>query len=459
MTSSLRSQIGRCTWQWEGVILTPGEGLRDWPSSCKSHDGVGSVEESQSKTTEVPTVNPGLNEREGFSRIAEKGKEKSIEIDLRVHAGPVAFVADGDYIVGDDGNEIRRWRVKDGKEVCQPMDAGNVVRSIAVSRDGKWIVNGADEGHVTVWNAKSHKKAIGLREHKGLVLAVDISPDGTRFATGSLDCSVCVWLLSTGEKLLGPFRHNFGVAAVKYSPDGRHIATATWERDSVRIYDSQDGRLLVDTPIQVGSLYNQSLAWTGSGKELFALSEDGYIHCIHVATGTTLSKWAIHGHLLPRCISLARDGGFIAASAESSVSFWDITTHHQIGPLIHHPTTVFCLAISANHDLAISGGMKMVLQTLPDILPSFYFDHVRVISPMPDANETLFAANYLQLQPEALPTSTEERYPEETVSFHRTKNRGSSKSSPQGEPVQHLAIKELSPPKTGKKEGHADAGL
>ena len=338
------------------------------------------------------------------------------------------------------------------------MDARSKVSSIAVSRDGKWVVSGQDDGRVTAWDAENHKKAIGFKGHELGVYAVDVSQDGTRIATGSWD-TVRVWSLLTSEQLLGPFEHDDRVVAVKFSPDGHLIATATWFRESVRIYDSHNGHLLVDTSIQVGSLYNQSLAWTGSGKDLFALSKDGNIHCIDVATGTTLSKWAIHSNYKPGCITLASDGPFIAASANSSVSFWDIATHKQIGPLIQHPTLIFCLAISANHDLAISGGKKIIVQRLPDILPSSYFDLVCVLSPKPDAEVTLSTMNSLQQQPEALRTRTEEYRPEETVSSHRTKSRRPSDSSPQEVPVQSLTIKELCPPETDEKEGHADINI
>jgi WD40 repeat protein len=91
------------------------------------------------------------------------------------------------------------------------------------------------------------------------VHAVDISPDATKIATGSTDKTACVWSLSTGERLLDPFKHDDWVVAVKFSPDGQLIATATWGRDSVRVYDSQNGHLLVE-------FLNQSLAWANSSK-------------------------------------------------------------------------------------------------------------------------------------------------------------------------------------------------
>ena len=40
---------------------------------------------------------------------------------------------------------------------------------------------------------------------------------------------------------------------------------------------------------------------------------------------------------MQKCIALASNGTFIAASASSSlVSFWDATTHKQVGPVMTH---------------------------------------------------------------------------------------------------------------------------
>ena len=303
---------------------------------------------------------------------------RPIEIDGECEPIPVALVGDAGYIVGGDGNNIRRWRVDDGRELGEPMDAGEFVSSIAVSRDGKWIVCGMTKGQVAVWNAESREKVSEDKGHgDNWVWAVDISPDATRVVSGADDRNVRVWSRSTGEQLLGPFEHDFEVAAVKFSPDGQFIATATSERKSIRVYDSRNGRLLFDNPIMVGVGLNQSLAWVSDSKQLFALSDDGRVRCLDMPTGRILSAWAIHGYNF-RCIALASNGAFIAASANSSVSFWDTATHKQIGPLIRYRDNVEDMAISANGDLVISRVGTIILWKLPDILPSSYFDDVGV---------------------------------------------------------------------------------
>ena len=224
---------------------------------------------------------------------------------------------------------------------------------------------------------ESGKKVSELRGHSDRVSAVDVSPDSRKIASGSIDSTVCVWLLSTGQRLLGPWVHDNTVYTVKFSPDGRFIATATLR--SILIYDSQIGNLVVNVSIGVSFSLNHSLAWSSNGKHLFAVSS-GKIVCLDVSTGATLSQWSIHGDKDNR-ITLSSNGAFIAASSYSSVSFWDATTHKQIGSVINHTGKVECMVISTNNDIVIGGGNKITLGSLCSILPSSYCDTVSTYEP------------------------------------------------------------------------------
>ena len=313
----------------------------------------------------------GILTRSLESSEDQPSSAKTIEIDGKIWS--VGFLVDEKHVVsgGNDG-KIRRWRVEDGMEVGAPMEAGSAVFNIVVSRDGKWIVSGTRGGQVQVWNAENGKKVTEIRGHNHWINAVDVSPDSTKIASGSDDNTACVWSLSTGQRLLGPWNHGDHVFAVKFSPNGRFIATATWK--SIFIYDSQSGNLVVKVPIDVAYSPNHSLAWSSNSKHLFAVSS-GKIICLNASTGATLSQWSIHADS-DNGIALASDGTFIAASSRFSVSFWDATTHKQIGPVIEHTANVNCMAISANHDVVISGSDKIILDSLCNILPSSYCDSV-----------------------------------------------------------------------------------
>jgi len=224
------------------------------------------------------------------SSIVHRKKAQTIVIDGRDDIYSVAALVDGKHIVsGGKQGKIRYWRIEDNKEVGTPMHAGSSVANIAVSQDGKWIVSGTGDGRVMVWNSESHSKVTEFRAHDDGVVAVDISPDATKIVTVSEDFTACVWSLSTGERLLGPWpKLDRSVVAARFSPDGRLIATAT-DVDSVRVYDSLDGSLLVKFPVNVHSTLDHSLAWASDSKQLFVLSRGGDIHRVDVSTGTTLS--------------------------------------------------------------------------------------------------------------------------------------------------------------------------
>ena len=303
------------------------------------------------------------------SSIVHREEAKPIVIDGRDVIHSVAFLVDGKHVVsGGEEQNIRRWRIEDGTEAGAPMDAGSAVYALAVSQDGKLIVGGTKAGLVTVWNAESHSKVTEFKAHGNEVYAVDVSPDTTKIATGSDDKTACVWSLS-GKQLLNHLKHDYHVVAAKFSPNGRLIATATHYSASVRVYDGQNGSLLVDFPVRVGSWRNHPLAWASNSKQLFALSYDGNIHSVDVSAKTALSKWRIHGTNNATCIAMASNGTFIAASSGSSVSFWDTTSQEQIGAVFEHAYGVESTAMSPNYDLVTSAGKEITLRALCGFLP------------------------------------------------------------------------------------------
>ena len=76
--------------------------------------------------------------------------------------------------------------------------------AIAVSRDQRWIVCGAEGA--SVWDGEMGEKVIDV-EDTNRVWAVDVSPDSTRFATGT-DEDARIWGITSGERLVGPLKHD-----------------------------------------------------------------------------------------------------------------------------------------------------------------------------------------------------------------------------------------------------------
>ena len=198
------------------------------------------------------------------------------------------------------------------------------------------------------WDAETFERVFTLKEDDSDIHGIDFSPDSTRLVSASLNCTVSIWDIATRERLVGPLRHEGWVSAAKYSPRGDRIATAT--PNSVRVYDSNDGRLLVDIPVKVTPWYNTGLIW--SEEQLFVIS-DSKIKQIDASTGSVLSEWSVPGSSAYASIVLPRHA-FIAYSTKCTVTFWDTLTHAQLG-CIQHPQDIRSIAISPDRFLAIGG--------------------------------------------------------------------------------------------------------
>ena len=281
----------------------------------------------------------------------------------------VALLADGQHSVsGDKHGKIRRWRMEDGEEVGTPIDARSAVRCLATSQDGKWVAAGTESGRVSVWDAESQKGLTWFAREKS-ANSVDVSSDGAKIAIAWDNRNVDVCSLPDSKMLCG--WQNCDFHAVKFSPDGCLFACGAEHGDSsfLCIYNIRGNKMLGGWRISV-----RSVAWTSDSKQLFVLSSDGNIHWIDPYSRTTLSQWPIHSDINPTCISLSSNGAFIAASANSSVSFWDASTHEQIGFVIYHPHSVNSMAISQNNELVFAGNSTIALWDLCNVLTAPYIN-------------------------------------------------------------------------------------
>ena len=278
----------------------------------------------------------------------------------------MTFGANSRYLVGGDDERLRVWRVQDGKQIA--TTPASKVRCVAVSEDGAWIAAGTSK-EVAVWDAKTYKETFALEEdHRTTMNGVDFSPDSAQLLVASRDYRATVWDIATRERVL-LLHHEGAVVAAKFSPQGDRIATAT--RNSVRVYDSNNGRFLMDITVKVTPWYNTSLLW--SDRQLLVVSDNKFKQ-IDASTGSVVSEWAVpEGHEF-RCISLSTPGEFIAHSTNCTVTFWDASTHTLLGR-IQHPQGcqgILSVALSPDDRLIAIGGKdgKIVIMRLSRIIVS-----------------------------------------------------------------------------------------
>ncbi|KAH7103268.1 WD40-repeat-containing domain protein [Auriculariales sp. MPI-PUGE-AT-0066] len=76
------------------------------------------------------------------------------------------------------------------------------VLSVAVSREGQYIVSGSKDRGAQFWDARTAQVLLTLQCHKNSVISVDLSPTSNFLATGSGDAEARVWRYGrAGERI------------------------------------------------------------------------------------------------------------------------------------------------------------------------------------------------------------------------------------------------------------------
>ena len=281
----------------------------------------------------------------------------------------VTFTANGEYLVAGVSKGVLVWRVRDGKKMA--TWAATSVLCVAASTDGRWVAAGTLRGCVLVWDANTHEQVSAHREElpraqAHTVHAVDFSPDSTRLIASN-SSKTTIRDVSTRRHICTLDHGSWEVRAAKYSPQGDRIATAT--RESVQIWDSNDGRLLVDIKVQVIPWRNAGLLW--SNNHLFVVSNN-QIKEIDAFTGSIVLEWAVPEADDTSCIALRQRGKFIAYSAEDAITFWDTSTGTRLLAIpLYLKYTPIALSPDGRLFACISPNRKLSVNRLAYVAVSF----------------------------------------------------------------------------------------
>ncbi|QMS89862.1 WD40 repeat domain-containing protein [Nostoc edaphicum CCNP1411] len=146
---------------------------------------------------------------------------------------------DGETLVTGSYRKIKVWRtslltgVKSLKDI-QPlhtlMGHSHIVRSLAISADGKLLVSGSWDQTIKIWQLETGELLHTLKGHRDRVYAIALSPNGQIIASGSADKTIKLWHLQTGE-LLGTFTgHGNIVTALAFTASGEMLVSGSLDK-------------------------------------------------------------------------------------------------------------------------------------------------------------------------------------------------------------------------------------
>jgi WD40 repeat protein/tRNA A-37 threonylcarbamoyl transferase component Bud32 len=165
----------------------------------------------------------------------------------------VGFSTDGRYVfAGCRDGTARVWEEATGTEVhsisVYPKFARSypkAVNSVALSRDGRWLLTGSGELQGTdeslrLWNFQTEKLERAFQGYTTKVNSLAFSPNSERALSGGADGTLRLWDVASGEQRLSWKAHNGYVHSVAFCPDGQRALSGGI--DSVaRVWDLTNG--------------------------------------------------------------------------------------------------------------------------------------------------------------------------------------------------------------------------
>jgi WD40 repeat protein len=203
----------------------------------------------------------------------------------------------------------------------------DLIRSLAVSPDGRWLASGSRDGTARLWDLKQTDKnqpgrVIKTSKHGGSETPEDIrclafSPDSRLLAIGDNAFELCVYDI-TSDKMVYSEKRSRSIHAVAFSPKGDMIAYGdglgtvtllTWpdrQKRPLRAHLGQGGVM--------------SLAFHPDGKELASGGVDGSVAIWDLLTGRELLRNKVHTDEV-RGVAFAPDGSALASVDQKGVLY------------------------------------------------------------------------------------------------------------------------------------------
>ncbi|MDH5604340.1 MAG: hypothetical protein OEY51_10380, partial [Cyclobacteriaceae bacterium] len=150
----------------------------------------------------------------------------------------------GKYLAtGAENGKVELYDLSGSVPVVKVVQSGNniPVYSLGFSMDENTLAIGDEKGSVVLWNIQLNKEIRRLTSHKSRVSDIEFSENGQLLATASLDGVIHIWVLNEITELPIVLSDNDSyVWDMDFSPDSNYLLAAC-EDGEVRIWETNPG--------------------------------------------------------------------------------------------------------------------------------------------------------------------------------------------------------------------------
>lgn len=162
---------------------------------------------------------------------------------LEGHSKPVNLVhiEKSVLISGSVDRTIRIWNLVSMKQTAVLSGHSDYIKTISLSRDGRYLVSGSADKTLRVWSTDSNQIVGVLEGHTGEVNKLEITLDSQFIVSGSNDNTIRIWSLKDLQQEAVLQGHNDSISTLFLTHDSKYIISASQD-STLRIWNLLENR-------------------------------------------------------------------------------------------------------------------------------------------------------------------------------------------------------------------------
>ena len=272
------------------------------------------------------------------------------------NAGPIwslAISKDGKNLaLGANDGTVKFWDIA-AERVVWTLNAHQApIWAMALSPHGDFLATGSDDGQAKIWDLKTQEDVQTLANTGGVrALAFDL--DGKKLLMGDRNGTVKVWDVRTGADILKTKGHAGPVAAVAYAPDGKTMASASGDK-TIKVWDAVSGQEKLTLRGHDGGAYG--IAFSPTGRYLASGGWDRTVRLWDLDSGSQIAK--LDGHTQDVwSVDFNPEGTLLASTGEDQmVRFWDVESKKEVGAFRGSTGAILNIRFSPEPGFIVAGG-------------------------------------------------------------------------------------------------------
>ena len=249
------------------------------------------------------------------------------------------------------------WSLENGDEM-ERLGPFGFVQSVAFSGGGHDIVIGQEDGSVLISRIDGEEEPRHFEGHSDVVKSLGVSSDGRYLITASSDRTARLWLIQSGDEVHRFENEHFEEVAI--TSDGRYILALSRdyyfphrgeEDDNLRLWSTESGEEVRSFNIN-GSV--RSMAISSDGRYVVTASSDEGVQLWSVNTGEELQRFEEYADFLTQVV-ISSDSRYLLISSFKTACLWILESGERKHCFEGHAGGITSVAFSSDEKYVLTG--------------------------------------------------------------------------------------------------------